>query len=116
MQLKARVKISWNPSVSGDVVAQNILVVVAGELILVNEVLPPTLDEFQVVLNENDAVYVELTCVDESGKVSDPAKLSFHIPDLRAPQPITGLGFEIIEVFEVEDEPEPEPPVEEVPQ
>lgn len=97
----ADVKVSWVSSVSSDVVSQLVsLKTVDGGL--VSEV---TLDQsvtevvFTGLAQKTDYVVVH-TVTDGAQDAS--ASLQFNLGDLEAPQAVTGLGFEVVRVYNKE--------------
>lgn len=94
-----RVRFTWTLSASDDVVKQSLVVVdrVSGE-VLVGEDLLPDVTEFEVVLQEKQALRAELRAHDET-QASDPAVLEFGIPDVTKPLPPTNFAWELVEVL-----------------
>lgn len=96
--LEARVKLTWVPSVSSDVVSQVLSVAVDGDEVVYD--LPPSANSFEVWVAEKASVEVMLYANDGTHS-SDAARLGFVVPDLAAPLPPAELGFEIVETREV---------------
>jgi len=92
----ARVRVFWTPSPSSDVISQHLVVLENGEEV-VNDILSSTVSEKIVTLEQNSVVDVTVTVFDGTFKV--PAHFGFVMPDLEQPLPVTGLGFEILEVL-----------------
>lgn len=97
MRKRARVTLSWIPSVSLDVVGVNVHVVMDGEDVFDTNLTP---DVSEVVVGHFDAgasLTAVVTVTD--GTYSVPASTSFQVPDLEEPLPVTELGwnYEVIE-------------------
>lgn len=96
----ARVKASWIPSVSTDVVSQNVVVVdETNGVELVNAELSAEATETIFEVPEKTSVTISVSCSDGTF-TSDSVSLTFSVADLTAPLPPAGLVAEIIEVFE----------------
>lgn len=117
---QAFVKLFWEPSVSPDVVSQELEVYVGGESVVAEQLLPEVSEYAPLVLDADDNVLVKVRAFD--GFFDSPwAVLEFVVPELDAPLPPMMLGWEIMEVKDVleeepvEEEPTEEPPVVEPP-
>ncbi len=95
---KARVKFTWTPSVSPDVIKQVLNVNVDG-VDNINE-LTAFLNEFTVDVTEEANVHAELYAHDGTNN-SDAVVLDFAIGDLTAPLAPTGFSFEIVDIIDV---------------
>ena len=95
----ARILLSWDLSVSPDVVEQLLDIKVDGEIIA-QESLPSTLQDFEFIAPEFARVEVNLTASDGTN-LSDVSTLSFIVPDLEKPSAITNLGWTIVEVINI---------------
>lgn len=93
MAKQARVKFTWNPSVSTDAELQ---------VLTVNEdviELTGVTSEFTIDIPEKTAVHAELYATDGTNN-SEAVALDFNTGDLTAPLAPTNFGFEITDVFE----------------
>lgn len=98
----ALVKVSWTPSVSQDVRVQRFTVTdLDGELLLTKDLEPQVVSEF-LELPEKTRVVVSLV-VNDGVFDSVPATLEVVVDDLTAPQPVTNLTYEIVEIRDVEE-------------
>ena len=96
----ARVKATWIPSVSTDVVSQNVVVVDETNAVeLVNAELSSEATETIFEVPEKTSVTISVSCSDGTF-TSDSVSLTFSVADLTAPLPPAGLVAEIIEVFD----------------
>jgi len=96
----ARVKASWIPSISADVVSQNVVVVDETNAVeLVNAELSAEATETIFEVPEKTSVTISVNCSDGTF-TSDSVSLTFSVADLTAPLPPAGLVAEIIEVFD----------------
>lgn len=99
----ALIKVSWTPSVSQDVRVQKFVVSdLDGELLLSKDLEPQVASEF-IELPEKTRVLVSLV-VNDGVYDSVPATVEVVVDDLTAPQPVTNLTYEIVEVKDVEEE------------
>jgi hypothetical protein len=112
------IKLFWEPSISSDVVDQQLEIYVGGELVVSKSLLPEISSYEPLVLDAHDTVLAKVRAYD--GLFYSPwAVLEFVLPDLDAPLPPTLFGWDIVEVIDVEEpveEPAEEPaeePVEE---
>lgn len=98
---KADVKVSWVRSVSGDVVSQVVALKTSNGDVVSEVTLDPMVSEtvFVGLLEKTDYVVVH-TVTD--GYSASPTSLDFNLGDLEAPQAVTGLGVEVVSVYDVE--------------
>jgi len=99
----ATVKASWIPSVSKDVVSQNVVVVnetTTEEIVNVELSAEATETLFDVP--EKTSVTISVTCSDGTF-TSDAVSLTFSVADLTKPLPPAGLVAEIIDTFDSEE-------------
>ena len=110
MSKVAVVRVSWTPSPSVDVVDQRVVVLneTLGEVI-VETVVSPAVDSLVFEVPEKTDVSVSVV-VSDGAYDSDPAYGSFSVGDLTAPLAVSGVGFEILEVKDL-DVPAPVDPV-----
>jgi hypothetical protein len=99
MAKKARVLLMWQKSISTDVISQHVSVASANQDVFADQDVPASTQEFTFDVPEKTLVHVEVTAFDGTHR-SDPAVLDFEIQDLTAPQPITDLTYEVVEVFD----------------
>lgn len=99
---RARVRLYWVVSPSNDVVRQRLHVNVNSEDLEPVD-LGPLVNEYEVVLDEFDVVSVVVVTEDGTYEVPSEA-LNFVVPDLNRPLAATGLGYELVEVFDVDEE------------
>jgi hypothetical protein len=96
----ARVKLSWNLSVSPDVVSQTVIVTnVTTDEVIADQVLSGSTSEYYVNVPEKTQVNVSIIASDGTNN-SVPATLDFVVPDLSVPSPPTKLEWTITEVVE----------------
>jgi len=94
----ADVRVYWLPSVSEDVVELD-LHVQTGDQVVVSTVLSSEATEYVVLgLKEKTNYVVTVTVSDGTTDVS--TSLDVNLGDLSAPLPVTGLGFDIVRVYE----------------
>ena len=98
---RADVKVSWVRSVSGDVASQVVTLKTAGGEVVSEVTLDPMVSETVLsgLFEKTDYVVVH-TVTD--GYSSAVASLDFNLGDLEAPQAVTGLGVEVVSVYDVE--------------
>lgn len=96
------VRASWVPSVSDDVVSQELTWSLNGEVLTVVNLVPDVVerlfsqDNSQVVLQEGDIVEVTVVAWDTYSP-SEPVSQSVTIP-IEPPEPVTDLLLEVVEV------------------
>jgi hypothetical protein len=97
---QATVKLLWVKSVSTDVVSQRLTYIIGdADPVIVD--LPASVEEFApLTVPEKTAVHAELYPTDGTNS-GDVATLDFTLGDLTKPEPITGFGYEVVEVVDV---------------
>lgn len=105
---EAITRLTWTPSVSLDVVGQELRVSVDG-LEVYDEMLDAVASTFEMQIPEGAAVLVKLRASDGFFE-SEWATLEFVLPDLEMPLAPTGLGIEIVEVIDTGEDDSPELP------
>ncbi len=97
----ANVLVFWTPSVSGDVVSQQVVLKLASGEVVQEQLLDRSVEQVTFVgLQQSTDYLVEHTVTD--GVNSAVATLQFNLGDLEAPAPVTGLGFSVVSVYDVE--------------
>lgn len=107
MAKRAKVILSWQKSISTDVVSQKVEVLLNGQPFISTE-LSQNAQEFAFEIPEKQLVHVEITAFDGTNS-SIPAVLVFEVGDLTAPAPPTNLTYEIVEIFDDEQGPIEDP-------
>lgn len=100
----ATVRVFWNRSVSPDIVKLEVEVNNGG--VVTTTTTGPETEELIVKVRAQTTCTVVVKATDLDGKVAVSEVYARTLGDLVDPQPVTGLGSEIISI---EDEPEPEP-------
>jgi hypothetical protein len=103
----ADVRLKWQKSVSADVASVDLAVTINGEQTFVT--LGPEVESYDIEVAASGSVSFSGTVTDSEGNVTSSVTYSFSLGDLVAPQPITGLGFEVIAIRDVEDVPPASP-------
>ena len=100
----AKIRLSWTPTKNVVGLQHNLVIfdVKNGtELVHVN--LPVSVDQFEFAVAEYTMLHVSSVIVSDNDTESEEAVLNFEIGDLSQPLPITGLGWKIMEVTEIND-------------
>jgi hypothetical protein len=92
----AVVELYWDKSISLDVIEQHLMItnVGTGEL-FVDEVLDPHRETFTVEIPEKVVAEAALT-VNDGVHASETVSVQIVVGDLTAPQPVTGLSYDIV--------------------
>lgn len=98
---KADVKVSWVNSVSGDVVSQVVTLKTAAGDVVSEVTLDPVVSNATFTGLSEKTDYVVVHAITD-GYSSAVASLDFNLGDLEAPQAVTGLGVEVVSVYDVE--------------
>ena len=98
----ARVEATWMPSVSADVVSQNVVVVneTVGSGIF-EQTVSAGADSVMFEVPEKNSVTITVTAFDGT-YTSDPASLTFTVEDLTRPLAPSALGWTVVEVIDTE--------------
>lgn len=97
----ADVLVFWTPSVSTDVAQQQVALKLASGEVVSEVVLDPSVDRVQFDGLQQSTDYVVVHTVTD-GVNSAVATLQFNLGDLEAPMPVTGLGYSVVSVRDVE--------------
>jgi hypothetical protein len=97
----ADVKLSWSPSVSGDVVKQVVRVAIDGQTPTTFEV-GPSVDSVVIEVKASSSAVFSVESTDADGESVVSELYTFALSDLVAPQPATNLFHEIVAVRDAE--------------
>jgi len=103
MAKSLKLKVTWTPSVSSDVVTQRVSVHVDNELIITEErdkVAAEFVLDQRVVEGQN--VRFSVTAIDVTGQ-EGTSEVTYVVPNLDAPQPPTHMDVSIINVADDEE-------------
>lgn len=102
---EARLKIYWGKSPSLDVIGYDVIVINEDtQAVLLEKTV--SFAETEVTLTVPENTSITATVVANDGVFdSEPVSASFRVGDLTAPAPVSFVGFEILEIVTVEDEP-----------
>jgi len=100
---QATIRFYWSRSASGDVTAQRLEVTKDGVKSVFD--LPAELEEFVTEVNAKASVLFRVTAIDGDGNEGPSDTFDFTLSDLTAPLPLTNLGFEVLAINDLPDEP-----------
>lgn len=110
MKMRAKFLLGWTPSISSDIVEQQVKIVIDGAEQTVS--YGRDVEEHTIDVAANSSVLFSVDSLDAEGNVASSVSHSFSVGDLVDPQPATDLFHRMVQKYDadaVEPVPEPEP-------